>query len=421
MGFPIFIALMLLLNYFTSNDYISLVCSVAVCVELLICKPDVLLPNMIFYSLFAYLFHYGDYAIYVFICIAFLIRVALQSEKNFKTILVIVPLYFFTHLISTSFSLISIGDLIPFFSILCLLGACLIYKPIYRETSISYFIVGYILSAIFGTMKSFTRLAEVSHITYTTVDSWQDTLRFAGVSYDPNFYTLLTMIAFMLLFFGGIAQKHKLLVGIGTIVALVTGVITYSKSFYITFALLMVVYLFSNHKKIVKRVGYVFIAILVGFIFFSEQIINLLEPIIVRFTGGKSMNDFTTGRVDLWTLYWNDIFKTLESFFIGNGIQDFGQAAAHNTYLELLYKFGIFGVLFDLLLLNVCVKSIPKSTSRSLIVKFGILTIFLALLFALSAYTFSTLWTCIFLIILLFRTKGEEVNKSGIKYNNTGI
>lgn len=419
--FPIIVAFMLLLNYFTSSDYISLACTVVVCTEIILCKQDHLLPYMIFYSLFAYLFHYNSYALYVFVCIAFLARTAFQSKKYFMLIVIFSPLYIATHMLSTSFSSISIGDLIPFFSILCLLAACLIYKPDNRENCISYFAVAYIISAIFGTMKPITRLAEVSHITYTSLYSWQDTIRFAGISYDPNFYTFLTIIILMLLFFGDMWGKHKTLFVISIITALVTGAMTYSKSFYLSFALVVIVYMLGGDKKVYKRIGYVLIAGVALSLFFENQLSRIFAIIMVRFSGAETMNDLTTGRWDLWVRYLNDIFKSFDSVLIGNGIQNYGRAAAHNTYLELLFKFGLLGTLFDMILIRICIGHIKKECSKGVIVRIGILTVFLLLLFALSAYTFPTIWPCLFMIILLLRTDSSVRDNNEIKCSNTSV
>lgn len=418
---PIIVSSMLLLNYFTSNDYISLICTLVVCVEIIMCKQEHLLPCMIFYSLFAYLFHYNNYAIYVFVCVTFLTRVAFQSKKKFELIAIITPLYIITHMLSTSFSNISIGDLIPFFSVLCLFGACLIYKPDNRDDCIAYFVVGYILSAIFGIMKPITRLADVLHVAYTSLYSWEDTIRFAGISYDPNFYTLLTITIFMLLLFGDVWRKNKALVVIGFIIALATGAMTYSKSFYIAFALVLIVYMLGSPKKAYKRIGYVFIVGIALFLLFENQISSIIATLAVRLSGAETMNDFTTGRSNLWMQYWNEIFKSFDSILIGNGIQNEGRTAAHNTYLEMIYKAGLLGVLFDVLLLHMCVGHIGKNETKRDIVRIGILAVLLLVLFALSAYTFPTLWSCLFLVILLLRTESSGRIKNEIKCSNTGV
>lgn len=420
-AFPIFIALMLLLNYFTSNDYISLICTVVVFAYLLFCKRELLLPNMIFYSLFAYLFHYGDYALYVFVCIAFLFRVALIKKANFMLFIALFPVYLIMHLISTDFSVISIGDIVPFFSILCLLGACLVYNSSDREKCISYFIIGYVLSAVFGTLKSASRLAEVSHVTYTSVFSWQDTIRFAGISYDPNFFTVLSLIVLMLIMFSGIAKTQKVLTIVGLVTAIVAGANTYSKSFYILACLLVIVYLFGSQKKILKRVGIVLALAVLASLIFENEIYSILVNITSRFANVETMNDLTTGRSNLWIEYFKDIFSSISSFLFGNGIQRTGRTAAHNTYLELLYDFGLLGASFDILLLYLSTKSIRKTSVGNSLNRFGILFIFLLNLFALSAYSFPTLWTCIFLLILLLRTDGESNGTTQVVNSNPCI
>lgn len=403
------LSLVLFSNFLFENDYISLFCTILACTYILVCDSNYVLPIMIYISMYAYLFIFNVYNLYVFICLSFLIRIWMSKKKYTLYAFIIIPFYLITHLISTQLNLISLGDIIPFIGVICLFFTCCSYRVNQRESCIKYFIIGHITSSLLGLFKGLTRLPQILNNDYLSAYSWADTLRFSGLSYDANFYALITIVVLCILLFGFRYHfRNNLLWLIVIILDIIFGMLTYSKSFYLCLVVILAITLIKTEESIKRKIIKAIPIIILFCFIFRNQIGQALVLLLKRFAEADGINGLTSSRYDLWIQYLKMIGGSFESIIIGNGIQDIGLKAAHNTYLEIIYKFGIMGLLIDIGYLVICVKQVGIAKHKNSINEIMIIFLLLLLLFNLSAYTFYALWTCLFITIILVKAPDTE-------------
>lgn len=168
-------------------------------------------------------------------------------------------------------------------------------------------------------------------------------LRFSGLYSDPNYYSvtvILTIIKLLVL----IKQRR-----IGTwwfllCAALVFfGLQTVSKSFFLMLLVLLVIYFAICIKmRQYQSVLFLMAGCFVLFFLIANGKIHLFDSVLERITSG---NDLSTGRIALWRSYLESMLASPLQFLIGHGISApllFG-LAAHNTYIDVLYYYGILG------------------------------------------------------------------------------
>lgn len=397
-------------NFFFSNDYLGLICNFGIWIFILTCKITYLLPTMIYFSFFSYICLFGRINICIFMILAFIVRVMLQKREYLLIGIVFLPVYIIISLLSTDVFAISIGDLIPFFAFSCLLFACLIYKHAYKNACISYFIRGHIVASFMGLFKEYTRLGQIMETDYISMGTWQNTVRYSGLSYDPNFYSLSSILVLCILLFGfGYSAKSKFSWIVLTLLTAFGGIMTYSKSWVLCF-FVTIVMSFLNPEKGVKKKFFGLISVaLVVYLMFKNQIDVYFQGITMRFNDSANVNEFSSGRVELWQLYGNMLFDTFSSTCIGHGIvNSLGLHAAHNTYLEILYKFGVLGFILNVFCIWLSQKKVLSSRFKFKIKNFTIILLIGIMLFNLSAHTFYLLWVLIFMIIILVKEQKLE-------------
>lgn len=399
--------LALFLNFTMSNDYISLLVTVISAGYVMIIRKKYVVPAMVFFSFFAYLFVYNQFSLYIFICLAFVLRMAVSNTKSAKYVLALFVVYVAFHLASLNISGVSIGTLIPFFALLCLPLASTLAGYFDKDVVYSHYLLGFFQSSILAFFRGGTRLSEVLASDFLSVHDWMDTYRFSGLSYDANFYTMLSFFALAILLFG-LRNTSKRYVTIVSIIATIAlGALTYSKSGIIAYVLLLSIAAFCGEKSTRKKVLQLLSLAAIVMVMFSNQFDSIIGNILSRFTGITNINQFSSGRFDLWTNYLEKITDGPFELLVGHGMGSVeGMKAAHNTFIEITYKFGLLGFFTDIVALRFSFKllcrSIGDRRSTPWPVK-GVFIVFVGLIFNLSAYTFYSLWVCLLIYFLLSR------------------
>ena len=200
-------------------------------------------------------------------------------------------------------------------------------------------------------------------------------------------------------------QNKSWLIVLITICLTFFGFLTYSKSFLLIFVVLFLLFILDNQKnkfnKIIFLIG-------IALIFLYSTFNDIIQVFILRFSNISNLNELTTGRDYLWNSYWNIISQSsLPSILFGHEIIK-GMKAAHNTYIEILFRFGVVGCLVDFFLIKTCFKLINKRLGS--LIHLCILVLIASLLFNLSAYSFPMLWSCLFMLFILlsYRNKTKE-------------
>ena len=213
-----------------------------------------------------------------------------------------------------------------------------------------FFIWGLILSSIVGVFKESipSLLSYYSDMNYDYIEG-ERTLRFSGLFNDPNYYSIALISAMVLLIY---LKKYKNY-SIGKfylffIPLSIMGLLTYSKSFILIYAFVLMLEVILNLKGQHKLQSFceILLIILLFVIVFSGKI-EIVNKIFSRFTSSQGL---TTGRSDIWEKYWAVISsKELYKWFgLGLDAPYVAGKAAHNLYLEMIYYSGYIGLVIFL-------------------------------------------------------------------------
>lgn len=384
---------------FIGNGIMTMVLTSIICLFLLFCRNEVLVPSMLYFCSFALMFQAGSYMLYEFLCIVFMCRVFITEKFVRSFLLFWFVIYFITHIISSS---VTVVNIIPILYIITLIFACVSYNDQYDNCVVMY-LLGVFVSSLLGFLKPLSsHLIELLSEDFVEGMNVDFIVRFSGLSYDPNFYTICVIISIMLLLFS--RYKNTWLALLLASVYICLGMITYSKSYILSIVVIFLLYFLDGRENVSKKVFF-FLALgyLVSASFFDEIVFVFKE----RFTESSNFNELTTGRDELWILYCEQIADSFETLFFGHGISTLlGDKAAHNTFIQILFSFGILGFIVDFLYIKKCF-SILNYQGITMI-QIGMIAVIFMLLFNLSAYTFPSLWMCLFMFFILISKQSVD-------------
>lgn len=192
------------------------------------------------------------------------------------------------------------------------------------------------MTSIFSNLHAYLRVVRAYEISF-------DTYRFTALYSDPNYLSktliVLCISLFVLIQQKAIGPKYYILIAL----LIGFGLQTISKSFFLM--LIVMTILFFTISIRARRWGTslaitLFCAIVI--VLFVYDRISVFGSFFERV---KSTNDVTTGRMEIWEDYISVIFSNPINLLFGFGIGSTPKYMAHNTYLELLYVYGIFGSL----------------------------------------------------------------------------
>ena len=187
-----------------------------------------------------------------------------------------------------------------------------------------------------------------------------DITRFTGLYSDPNYYSMALILAMSCIF---VMYFHGIIRGSAFVyygVILYFGIQTISRSFLIMFAILSVLFVLGSFFNGKYKTALVFLIVLVGaFILVLNSKITMFDSIIERFTNAID-GDVTGNRTKIYDVYVDYLSENPLKLLFGSGLgASYLGAAAHNTYIDFLYYYGIFGTLIFLIALISSVK-VPK-------------------------------------------------------------
>lgn len=171
--------------------------------------------------------------------------------------------------------------------------------------------------------------------------------RFGGMYSDPNYYSnalILAMSGILLLITQGRLKSRYY----GFVLAFIFfGSQTMSKSFLLMLAIVAVAYVFMQ----VRQKNYWFalaagIVLLMALVLLIGGELGLFRGILARFSGSNLL----TNRDWIWNRYLEELSGNAIGALVGHGIgSPMLDVAAHNTYLDFLYYYGVAGTLLFLL------------------------------------------------------------------------
>lgn len=211
--------------------------------------------------------------------------------------------------------------------------------------------------------------------------------RFAGMYGDPNYFAVNVIISLcltVLLYHRGII---KALFGLALAAALVTfAIMTYSKSALLMLLLPLVLLLYSRIKNrryfALAVVSVAAVVILLGAL---AGKFSFLDPILTRFDEASNVNDFTSGRSEIWRSYIDYFLENPIALFLGKGLGAplVNGHGAHNTYIDVLYYLGLVGGVLLIALLFALSRCVANDTRKNLL-NYSVLLTILVMYFFLS-------------------------------------
>lgn len=377
---------------------------------------------------------------YPFVFISFLVFLASSHQRCFLLLLFLLPsaiilkqdvnsmsfftiLFFITILkMVISYKVISKQFC---FCLLALAGYCIIFSGFGQLTTIITMVAGMLmlyylrwdyfdanvavvtyssgicLSSLLALFKSYLPIVNKfsSDITIKLGEGVYST-RFSGLQGNPNYYTLDIIVAISAIIVLMYKHKPQKIHTICIIALSVFGLMSVSKSFLLTWIFLIMFWFFISVRQGIGNVfKFAFIAAITAAVayFFAYDYINTY---LLRFTADStgSLSSITTGRSYIWEAYMSDILNNSKILFFGNGLNTLGsiRRGVHNTYIECLFSFGVFGTIIFLVTLKLSM----GRTINSKILWIPLVALFIRFM-AIGILTYDSLWFYLAIILLL--------------------
>lgn len=166
--------------------------------------------------------------------------------------------------------------------------------------------------------------------------------RFAGLYGDPNYYSQVVILSVMSLLGLYACRKMNWTALAMSAVLVLFGVETASKSFLLLLAAVMVFFLLMLVQN--NRKGEAILVLLAGVavvLLIAVGKIEIFNTMLRRLRTG----DLTTGRLVIWKRYMTYFGENILRLLFGSGLGAgyYHGMAAHNSYIDLVYYFGLCG------------------------------------------------------------------------------
>lgn len=235
--------------------------------------------------------------------------------------------------------------------------------------------IAYILGVFFATLSGIL-VQDLPHmLVYRRVDTFYiDSVsmsRFVGLSPDPNFYSMQVCIALCLILSIFDRVKQRKLFMLIFVVLSIYGFLSLSKTYLAAYVFMMLWWFFTRGPAqqlkalLVLFVGSSFALLANTQFVFMDKVIHFYKLRMDNFGGSDGLASLTTGRSDIWGVYFEKLSDPLLLLF-GTGIdRAFRTVSPHNTYLSLLYSFGIVGSILFIIYLVIIFKSMAGRSVRT--------------------------------------------------------
>lgn len=388
---------------------------VFICGAILVCKPFVSTGLLFFFFPFSYIFAYKQYSLCIFMAVAYILHSVSKGKiykKAFYTLLLLAYCFFFANY---NIGNIKLGTMISPILISLLVFVCEETEQSDYSTMIDFFKDGFILSAVVGFFKdqipSISRLFDTDFVNDANIVENNVVQRYFGLTYDPNFFTVVNCILISIILFT--TKKFTIKELIQLLFLVVTGFMTFSKSYLLLMALIVGVYIVKRSRH-VGRNTIIFLGAIITFVIVENIMqLDLISVTVSRLESSSDSGNLTTGRLDLWKEYLIYIFKSPRVLCFGEGFNalSLNGRAAHNSYIDFIYRFGGVGSVLWVAYFTMSYRSVRKKQNTKSNYA-TVLPLFIGLVgfVFLSAFSFQQLWCC-FALSFFAMFIPEEENK----------
>lgn len=195
--------------------------------------------------------------------------------------------------------------------------------------------------------------------------------RFQGLFRDPNYYMSMLIMGMALIITLGESRRVDTPSFWILIIAMsFFGILTYSKTFFLLFIVLVLSYVFLQFRG--KKYGWGITLVVLGMVLGSYLLFSPNSPfavVMTRLLSANNISDLTTGRTDMLRLYLAVICHDPVSLFFGQGMPaDALYRDPHNLFVEITYYTGLTGLLLFILfyasLIYVLNRGLPATAKR---------------------------------------------------------
>ena len=242
--------------------------------------------------------------------------------------------------------------------------------------------------------------------------------RFQGLTQNPNTLHILCVISISILLILWFKNKiNNYLIWILTGLFSLIGIITKSKAFLICLLLMVfiigVLVLIKYKKRGIPICAIIFLICICCFFVFKDGFMDIFKR-FSEYSYNNIMDVILTGRWSIWKQYLIEWSKNFYSVFLGLGVtaNKINNMSVHNTYIELLYYFGVLGMLIIMLLIYSYLRLVKEKNKR---IKCGVNLIPLIMFLFLSIEE-SLLFTFIIPFIMILYLIFDKNEKSKEQY-----
>ena len=284
-----------------------------------------------------------------------------------------------------------------------------------------YFCVGLVVSSVYALIFRNTWQLQTARGPEDQAIWGTGIMRFQGLLRDPNYYMTMLIVGLALL-----AKLNDLRwIRTGTFLVLgicmtMFGALTYSKTFlllFVLFGLLYIVWRFWDRKYF--RGIFLTMAVILAATYMMGRDDFLFAVIVERFRNARTISDLTTGRSDVYKVYWAAITKDIPTFLFGAGMNaDRLYRDPHNYLLEVLYYVGAVGLclklVFYIAMTRVAVRGLLPVKKLSFISRYVVLLMVIPLYMTLHGMYEFIFYGCVFMALLSVKmTEKQECGYDG--------
>ena len=406
------VVLGLVYSYALNIPYLTLISFVFACILIVFSKYNDSIYFLAFFTSFAGIFVYNQKHMFFVMVALFILRSFIENRIRKSTIV------FYVIIIAYSFLFCDFqGD----FTFAKVIGLILLFAvPIIAYASskfdckilLQHYIFGFFIETVIGFfVKYIPSMYNLFDTDLMWTKNYLELTRFFGLAYDSNFYALsnFIVIAYLLFAFEKISIPRCILI----LFFIISGVQTISKSYLIVVSILIILYVIKNifsWKHLIVFTLTIIISISIFSVVSDKMGYNAIELTLSRFVPGGSFSDNTTGRTEIWKDYI-ELFNTsgIKNLLFGFGFNaKVTSHAAHNTFIEFVFHYGIIGLLLWMIYFIHCGKIFRINTKNFENKSFIVLLSLIVGIFFLSAYTYESFWFGIVISLMTFDVKNKK-------------
>ena len=417
------IIVLLVTSYAVNVPFLILVSFVLACGFVVFSEYRKAIYYLAFFTSFAGIIVYNGRHMFFVMAALFVMKSLISSKISRNT--------FFFYLVILTYSIL-FCDFQGEFSFAKIIGLILMFViPLIAYSSdkidckvfMQHYILGFVISTIIGLFaKNIPSMYRLFSVDLMWTENYLELTRFFGLAFDANFYALsnYTIVAYLLFAFEKITPFRGLL----TLFLLITGVMTISKSYFLVIGVLLIFYIAKNISSMKHIFIFALVAIAGIWVFsaVSNKLgYNAITMITSRFVKGGSLADYTTGRTDIWK-YYIDLFNAngIKELLFGFGFNAKVTHAAHNTFIEFVYHYGIIGIILWGAYLFYCLKLFQLKTELFENKSPMVCICLIVGIFFLSAYTYESFWIGIVISFMTFG-KRKRIGEEYVQRNSTNL